>query len=525
MTSLLAAILMSNLSPLSIVPWPNAVEVGEGSFQISRSMPIVATGKALATARLAQRELSAASGFETKLTTRASGPCIRFAESREKLGPEGYRLRVDETGISVEAKEAAGFFYGYQTLKQLLSAEIYGGKAGSASWAVPAVDIRDEPRFRWRGAHMDVARHFQPKEFVLRFLDLMALHKLNTFHFHLTDDQGWRIEIKKFPKLTSVGGWRKDTMLTYSPATYSGKPHGGFYTQEDLREIVAYAAERHITVVPEIEMPGHAQAAIAAYPELGHSDAPLEVWTMWGVSENVFNVKDSTISFLKDVLAEVIDIFPSKFIHVGGDECPKKQWKEDAFTQAKMRSLGLKDEHELQSWFIRQMDAFLDAKGRRLVGWSEILEGGLAPGATLMVWLGDDGALQAAGSGHDVVMAQTSHTYLDYYQSRDTAREPHAIGGFLPIDKVYSYNPVLPKMTPEMAKHVLGCQFQLWSEYIRDSKHMEYMAFPRACALSEVAWTQPERKQWPAFRARLETHLKRLDALGVNYRKLDPVSP
>jgi hexosaminidase len=349
---------------------------------------------------------------------------------------------------------------------------------------------------------------------------------MNSFHWHLTDDQGWRIEVKKYPKLTEIGAWRNDTMTKYgNPGEYTGKPHGGFYTQDDIREVVAYAKERHINVVPEIEMPGHAQAAIASYPWLGNVPSEqLEVATRWGVIDNVFNTEPETISFLQEVLSEVMDLFPSQFIHIGGDECPKTEWKASEKAQARIRDLGLKDEHGLQSWFVRQMDKFLDSRGRRLIGWSEILEGGLAEKAALMVWLGNEGAMTAVGSGHDVVMSQTSHAYFDYYATRDTKNEPHGIGGFLPLSKVYSYDPVLPQMTPDQAKHVLGVQFNLWTEYIPNGQHAEYMAYPRACAMAEVAWSQVANKDFSRFEKGLATHLARMDAYGVNYRKLDSSS-
>ncbi|HMS55791.1 MAG TPA: beta-N-acetylhexosaminidase [Fimbriimonadaceae bacterium] len=491
---------------LSIVPLPTKVDVLSGELSLGAAVTISNTG-ALANERKHLGMVLDNIGIKTGKGTRIS---LKIDQSLARLGDEGYTLNVNAGGISIAGPSPKGVFYGIQTLRQLIP---IGGTKN-----VPFVNIEDSPRFKWRGSHMDVARHFMPKEFIFKYLDVMAMLKLNTFHWHLTDDQGWRIEIKKYPKLTSVGGFRKDTMLVYSPPKFTGEPHGGFYTQEDVKEVIRYAAERHITVVPEIEMPGHAQAAIAAYPELGHVEG-LEVGTTWGVIKNVFNVRDTTIQFLKDVLDEVITLFPSEFIHIGGDECPKDQWKTDPFAQAKMKKLGLKDEHELQSWFIRQMDQHLDSRGRRLIGWSEILEGGLAPGAALMVWLGDDGALQAVSSGHDVVMAQTSHMYFDYYQA-DKAKEPHAIGGFLPIEKVYQYEPILPKMTAEQGKHVMGVQYQLWSEYIRTPEHMEYMAFPRACALAEVAWSSKEARNWDSFRSRLPAFLEHLKAKGVNFRPL-----
>lgn len=516
------------MAQVPVIPQPVRVELKEGAFALTPETRLVASGAAVPVAKLLQGMLSPATGFELGIASRASGNRIEFhldSKLEKDLGTEGYRLAVKEGHVAIRAAGPAGLFYGAQSLRQLFPNQVFSkSKVSGVEWSAQACEIEDMPRFKWRGAMLDVARHFQPKEFILKFIDLMAMHKLNSLHLHLTEDQGWRIEIKRYPKLTEVGAWRKNSMKVYDPPVWTNEPHGGFYTQEELKEIVAYAAARYINVIQEIEMPGHAQAAIAAYPELGNKPhEQLEVWTRWGVNENIFNVKDSTIEFLQNVLAEVIEIFPSTFIHIGGDEAPKKQWEQSAFAQAKMKQLGLKDEHELQSWFIRQMDAWLDKRGRRLVGWSEILEGGLAPGATLMVWLGNEGAMTAVGSGHDVVMAQTTHTYFDYYQSRDRAKEPHAIGGFLPLEQVYRYNPVLPQMTPEQAGHVLGTQFQLWSEYIPNPKHMEYMAFPRACALSEVAWTPVGRKDFNEFRSRLEKHVERLKILDVNFRPLDPV--
>lgn len=514
-----APVLLLMLAPsFAVVPKPVSLKPGSGAFSLTPKTVVVAGPGADVVARQLQGFL----GLQGSVKREGNGIRLRIEKaSRGKLGSEGYRLIVTEDGIDIAAPTQAGLFYGVQTLRQLLPSSTFNPSNPSNPSSIPAVSIEDYPRFNWRGAHMDVARHFMPKESILKFLDVMALHKLNTFHWHLTDDQGWRIEIKRYPKLTEVGAWRKDDMLKYDPPTYSGKPHGGFYTQEDVKEIVTYAAKLHITVVPEIEMPGHAQAAVAAYPELGNGQ-PQEVWTKWGVNENVFNVKDETLDFLKNVLDEVMALFPSQFIHVGGDECPKAQWKASPFAQEKMRRLGLKDEHELQSWFIRQMDAHIASRGRRLIGWSEILEGGLAPGAALMVWLGNEGAEAAVKSGHDVVMAQTTHTYFDYYQSKDRAKEPHSIGGFLPIEQVYAYEPILPSFAPEDAKHVLGAQFQLWTEYIRDPAHLEYMAFPRACALAEVVWSPKESRDWSDFSTRLPFHLDRLTALGVNFRKLDP---
>jgi len=411
-----------------------------------------------------------------------------------------------------------------QTLRQLLPPQIFrDAPAGQTAWTIPAVSIEDQPRFGWRGAHLDTGRHFMPKEFVKKYIDLIALHKLNTFHWHLTEDQGWRLEIKQYPKLTDVGAWRKETIVGRNrrdaPAQYDGKRHGGFYTQEDAREIVAYAKARFVTVVPEIEMPGHAMAAIASYPELGLGD-PVEVATRWGVFSDILNAEPSTVTFMQNVLTEVMAIFPGRYIHVGGDEADKTKWKTNERIQARIKELGVGDEHGLQSWFIRQMDAFLTRHGRRLVGWDEILEGGLAENAVVMSWRGTKGGIDAARAGHDVVMAPTSNTYLDYAQSKDLSREPIGQSAVLPIETVYAYEPLPDELEPQFTKHVLGAQAQLWTEYMATPKDVEYMAYPRLSALAEVVWTPRERKDYAAFTARLAAHAERLRALDVNFRPL-----
>jgi beta-glucosidase len=395
-------------------------------------------------------------------------------------------------------------------------------------WRVPAVTIDDVPRFTWRGSHLDVSRHFMPLEFVRKHLDLMALHKLNRFHWHLTDDQGWRIEIKQYPQLTGVAAWRKETIVgherTGPDVTFDGMRHGGYYTQDEIRQVVAYAAERFITVVPEIEMPGHSQAVVAAYPELGSVNEPVEPRTRWGVSEYILNPDDSTIRFMQHVLEEVLTLFPGPWIHVGGDEAVKDQWRANPRIQARIKQLGLQNEEELQGWFIRQMDTFLTARGRRLIGWDEILDGGLAENATVMAWRGVEAAATAARSGHDAVLTPTSHTYFDYYQVSDTSREPLAIGGFLPLDRVYTWEPMPAGLEPEHRHRILGVQGQLWTEYMPGPRQVEYMAFPRLSALAEVAWTPSARRHLEDFRARLATHVDRLRALDVNLRPpdLDP---
>ena len=518
-------------STISVIPRPVRVTPSEGRFQL-RAETVIWTDRASApVGRQLARYLEPATGFTFVVRTAGTPPArsivLRHDASLARLGPEGYLLEVRPGGITARAPHAAGLFYAVQTIRQLLPVDILReAPIADVVWSMPAVTIEDFPRFRWRGGHLDVARHFMPKEFIKKYIDLLALHKLNTFHWHLTEDQGWRLEIRKYPRLTEVGAWRRETLIgrqrAYPDSTlwrFDGERHGGFYTQDDAREIVAYAQARFITVVPEIEMPGHAMAAIAAYPELGVTGQPVQVATRWGIFSDILNAEPSTVSFMQDVLTEVMEIFPSPYIHIGGDEAEKTKWRASPRIQERIRELGLRDEDELQSWFIRQMDEFLTARGRRLVGWDEILEGGLAPNATVMSWRGTKGGIEAARSGHDVVMAPTTHTYLDYYQSRDTLQEPLAIGGFLPLDSVYAFDPLPAELEPQFAKHVLGGQGQLWTEYMKTPKQVEYMAFPRMSALAEVLWIPRERKDLGDFRQRLGSHARRLEMLDVNYRR------
>jgi len=518
------------MSKITIVPAPSRVVPGEGEFVVTPETTLCAVGAAAEVAGLFAAQLAPAMGFVLPVVAEVDDqkPLIAFVldESLAHLGAEGYSVRVTLSSVTARAAQPAGLFYAAQSLRQLLPPKVFSSApVEDVAWTMPCVEIEDVPRFGWRGAMLDVCRHFMPKEFVLRYIDLLALHKLNVFHWHLTEDQGWRIEIKKYPRLTEIGAWRKETLMGRlqrdTELVFDGVPHGGFYTQDDVREVVAYAQARHVTVVPEIEMPGHAQAAIAAYPELGNLTEPLEVRTYWGISENVFNVEESTLAFLQDVLDEVLELFPSEFIHVGGDEAPKKQWRESPAAQARMQALGLRDEEELQSYFIRQMDAYLTAKGRRLLGWDEILEGGLAENATVMSWRGVKGGVAAVSAGHDVVMAPNTYTYFDYYQSDDRETEPLAIGGFLPLEGAYAFEPVCEGIDAEYAHHVLGGQGQIWTEYIATPEHVEYMAFPRLCALAEAVWTPAERRDYADFLARLAVHLQRLDGLNVHYHPLE----
>jgi hexosaminidase len=517
---------------IALVPRPARITPAAGTFTLSPTTVIVTDRATRELGGMLGDYLFPATGM--RLVVRGTPPAgggggraivMRIDSSLARLGDEGYRLDVGPTRVAIRAYRRAGAFYALQTLRQLLPPEIFRqAKVDGVSWTIRGVSIEDAPRFSWRGAHLDVARHFMPKEFVKKYIDLLALHKLNRFHWHLTDDQGWRIEIKRYPRLTEVGAWRKETIIgrpdrDSTKWRFDGQPHGGFYTQDDIREIVAYAGARFVTIVPEIEMPGHSQAAIAAYPELGNTGNPLPVFTAWGVDPNILNPSDSTIVFEQNILTEVMALFPGRWIHTGGDEAPKAQWVASPLAQARIRELGLKDENELQSYFTHQMDAFLTAHGRSLIGWDEILEGGLAPNAVVMSWRGIAGGIAAAQAGHDVVMTPTGYTYFDYYQSADTTTEPLAIGGFLPLDSVYAYEPVPDALTAEQARHVLGSQGQVWTEYMADPKRVEYMSFPRLCALAEVVWTPREERNLTDFRGRLDTHLRRLAVLDVGFRR------
>ena len=517
----------------AVIPRPAVLTPRAGAYLLSARTVLRTDPAFRAVARRFARDVAAPTGLELAVVPLGGTGGIVLRRDAA-LPAEGYRLDVTPQGVTVRASAPAGAFYALETVKQLLPPAIYReAPVAGVTWAVPAVHVEDAPRFPWRGAHLDAGRHFMPKEFVKKYVDLLARHKMNRFHWHLTEDQGWRLEIRKYPRLTQVGSCREQTQVGLhqsDPAkrVFNGTRHCGFYTQDDVREVVAYAAERMVTVVPEVEMPGHSQAAVFAYPQLSSSPdtAPNPgVLQVWGVSPYIINPTDANVAFMQDVLAEVLDLFPSPWIHIGGDEAIKDQWKANPAIQARIRALGLKDEHELQSWFIRQMDGFLTQRGRRLIGWDEILEGGLADNATVMSWRGMAGGIAAAKAGHDVVMAPGTHTYLDHYQSQDRAREPLAIGGFTNLEKVYSFEPVPPELSPAEGQHVLGAQGQLWTEYIPTPKHLEYMAYPRLVALSEVVWSPAARRSWPDFQQRLPRHLARLDALDVNYRRPEGIAP
>lgn len=516
--------------PALLVPLPAEMREKPGVFRMGAETVLIVPAGDTAAAAAAEQLASAlrrSTGLPLPVRPVAAGDgsiSIRIDAGLADLGAEGYTLSVAPAGVAMAAPQPAGLIRGIQTIRQLLPPGALARTVQEGiDWTLPGIEIRDRPRFPWRGAMVDVCRHMFDLPTLKQFLDMMALQKQNVLHLHLTDDQGWRIEIKKHPKLTTLGSVRKESPVIGDRTRGDGTPYGGFLTQAQLRELVAHARALHIALVPEIEMPGHALGALAAYPELSCTGGPFEVRTKWGIEPDVFCAgNDQVFAFLEDVLTEVLDIFPSEFIHIGGDECPKDRWKVCAKCQARIKAEGLKDEHELQSWFVRRIEKFLNAKGRRLIGWDEILEGGLAPHAAVMSWRGVKGGIAAATEGHDVVMSPTTHCYLDYYQSRDKAREPDAIGGFLPLQTVYGFDPLPADLPADKHRHILGTQGNLWSEYIPTPKHLHYMAQPRLAAIAETGWTPAAKKDWSSFRTRVEAHLRRLAAMDVHGRPLDP---
>jgi hexosaminidase len=515
------------MNRFGLVPCPVSLQELPHGFTLTAATTLVATGEAAQVAELLAASLRGPTRFALPVLADASGPAIRLELDSGIAGEEAYRLRIDPAGATLSAATAIGLSHAMQTLLQLLPTALYAGAyLPDADWSLPGLAIEDAPRFPWRDLMLDSSRHFMPLAFVRRLIDLMALHKLNRFHWHLTDDQGWRVEIRKYPRLTEIGAWRPRTQLGHKrdfPTLYDDVPHGGFYTQDEIREIVRYAAERHIVVVPEIDMPGHVQSAIAAYPMLA-AGSNAAVSDRWEISEHVLMPSAYSIGFMQDVLTEVMELFPSRYIHIGGDECLKAQWRRSDDAQALIRAHGLGDEDGLQSWFIRQIGAFLHSHGRIMIGWDEILEGGLADGAIVMCWRGTQGGIEAAKLGHDVIMTPQASVYLDYYQIEDHAQEPLAIRGSTTLETCYAYEPIPPELTEDEAPRVLGTGAKLWTEYVPNVPHAEYMLFPRTCAIAEVAWSPRETRDFQGFRTRMERHAERLAALGVNFRKLGEVS-
>lgn len=521
-----------SVEKLTVVPYPQEVVLEKGTFDVSGANVRCVGLDDQAVVSLAERfaaQLSMVTGEESKVVSGKAGKGINLIAD-PSLAEEAYTISVGCRKVELRASTLRGFNWAIQTIKQMLPVEIYGDVRADAEWTLPCCTILDEPRFGYRGLLLDEARHFFGMETVKDYLDAMEIHKLNTLHWHITDDQGWRIEIKKYPLLTEIGSIRKETLVGHLRRSneYDGTPYGEgmWYTQDQIREVVDYAAARGITIVPEIDLPGHMQAALTAYPHLGCTGGPYQVWTKWGVSEDVLCVgKKTTMQFIEDVLAEVCDLFPSEYIHIGGDECPKVKWAKCPHCQKKIKELGLKGdenhsaEHYLQSYVTAEAEKFLNSRGRRLIGWDEILEGEIAPNATVMSWRGTKGGEKAVRLGHDVIMTPNQYYYLDYYQSKDQQNEPLAIGGYVPVEKCYSYEPYTEDMTEEQRAHILGVQANLWTEYIATQDYLEYMLMPRLAALSEVQWCQPENKDWERFLDSADEICSRYEAAGYNYAK------
>ncbi len=526
MAFLLPSTAAGQTADFNIIPRPQQVNVSNDAPFTLSTKTVISLGTnsqdMKRNANMLASYIEQATGIRPTVGKSKNGTAIVLTIDKTIANAEGYKLDADAKQIRIAGASAAGVFYGIQTLRKSLP--LVNGKASKVS--IPAVHITDAPRFAYRGTHLDVSRHFVTADSVRQFIDMLALHNINRFHWHLTDDQGWRIEIKKYPLLTQIGSKRAQTVIGHNSGKYDGKPYSGFYTQKQIRDIVKYAADRYITIVPEIDLPGHMQAALAAYPDMGCTGGPYEVWQKWGVSDNVLCAgNDKTLTFIDNVLKEITQLFPSKYIHVGGDECPKTQWQKCPKCQARIKALNLeaKDGHSaeerLQSYIITHASNYLKSLGRNTIGWDEILEGGLAEGATVMSWRGESGGIAAAKQHHDVVMTPNSYLYFDYYQSLDKANEPLAIGGYLPLETVYSYEPMPKELTADEARHIIGVQANIWTEYMPTFKQMQYMALPRLAALSEVQWSQPALKDYTNFTNRLTKFTHLYDRLGYNYAK------
>ena len=529
-------------SPESVIPLPQEISVGEGYLNLAGVKIVCDSG----VPECAEKQISSfAADLDAKVPGALFGPKMYF-ESDPSLAEEEYVIEVTKKKATVKASGLSGYVYAIQTIKQMLPSSIWGDKNSTpfvpgnpadksvqpeqaqeaySDWALPVMTIRDYPRFAYRGMHLDCSRHFFSIEEVYRYLDIMAAHKLNRFHWHLTDDQGWRIEMKKHPRIIERGAWREGTVIAKNWGSNDGIRYGGYYTQDELRQAVEYAAARGITIIPEIDLPGHMQSVLAAYPELGCTGGPYEVWTTWGVSKDVLCVgNEKVFEVLEDILDELVDIFPSEYIHIGGDECPKDSWKKCPKCQAKIKELGIKGDKKftaedyLQSYVMNRVEAYLNGKGRKIIGWDEILDGNISETATIMSWRGTEGGIKAAQSGRNAIMTPGGYCYFDYFQAKERTKEPLAIGSHLPVSQVYSYEPFDPVMTPEQCKHILGVQANMWTEYITSDAHLEYMLLPRLSALSEVQWCQPERKDFARFRNSLQNNMLPIyQAMGLNY--------
>ncbi len=532
-------LISSNAQELNIIPQPQSVKLNDGQFEINQNTEIVYKGRNAFSAQYLQNYLKTYFGINCKLSTELkNNNSIWLIATIDYNG--AYNIKINKSGIQI-AGDSNGVFYGIQTLIQLLPTQNQKSKTKNQTLSIPHLEINDYPRFQYRGMHLDVCRHFFPVSFVKKYIDYLAFHKLNVFHWHLTEDQGWRIEIKKYPELTSIGSKRNGTIIGRYPGTGNDNiPYDGFYTQEEIKEVVQYAKDRFIEVIPEIEMPGHGSAAIAAYPWLScfpekPTDIPKNmiskestlrqaqgqiklVQETWGVFDDIFCAgKDSTFLFLQNVIDEVIPLFPSKYFHIGGDEAPKTHWKQCPHCQKRIKELGLKDEHELQSWFVQRIEKYLNSKGKTLIGWDEILEGGLAPNAVVMSWRGEKGGIEAAKQKHNVIMTPGNPVYFDHTQSEN--EDSVTIGGYNPIEKVYAYEPVSKELSEEEGKYILGAQANVWTEYMGNEKKVEYMIFPRMAALSEVLWSSKRSRNWENFTQRLPEQFKRYQKMGANYSK------
>lgn len=504
---------------LGIIPAPQSTERHAGSFSFGRStILVVSSGESRHVADMFNAFIKENYGFQLQISENAAnaGKAVSFIIKSNAAPKEGYHLEISRNAVTLQGADGPGLFHGMQSLLQMLPSGTQN------TLMLPAAVINDYPRFSYRGMHLDCGRHFFPVSFIKEYLDMMARYKFNTFHWHLTEDQGWRIEIKKYPRLTEIGAQRKETVIGHNTGKYDGQPYGGFYTQDQIRDLVKYARDRYITIIPEIEMPGHSLAALTAYPLLGCTQGPYEVGMKWGVFSDVYCAgKESTFQFLENALDEVMELFPSHYIHIGGDECPKDRWKTCPYCQKRIKDLGLKNEEGLQSYFIGRIEKYLKAHHREIIGWDEILEGGLAPNATVMSWRGEQGGIAAARQHHDVIMTPGSWCYFDQAQSH-SKREPLNIGGYLPVSKVYGYDPVPRVLNAEEKKYIIGVQANVWSEYIPSVKQMEYMVMPRMMAMAEVAWTKPDKKNYAGFEKRLPAQLACLDKQHIHFRIPEP---
>jgi len=516
----LGCALNTNYDDLGLIPQPTYIERSSGKTILDDDWAIKHNGEHLDLddlKKILTRNLS--NDHKIKLNDDSDKIISLIIQSDDSIKTEGYTLNINNDEINILANSPNGIFYGIQTLNQILDSSQKSNKG----IILLNMNIIDEPRFKWRGMHLDVGRHFFDISFVKKYIDYIAMHKMNVFHWHLTEDQGWRVEIESFPKLTEISAYRDESLVGHyrdKPKKYDGKRYGGYYTKDEMKDIVAYARKRYITVVPEIEMPGHSRAVLAAYPELSCTGGPHTVAKLWGVHKEVFCAgKESTFEFLEIVLTEVSEIFPGEYIHIGGDECPKERWRDHDLDQIRMKKEGLADENELQSYFIKRIEGILNRLGKRLIGWDEILEGGLAPGAIVQSWRGMEGGIAAANAGHEVIMSPTSHAYFDYYQSKDKDNEPLAIGGFLPLEKVYQFEPIPEQIEKDKEHLILGGQGNLWTEYISTNEKAEYMALPRMSAMAEVLWSPRHLLNFRSFNKRMKWNYLRLDRMNTNYRK------